>query len=234
MFAPFIICFREGIEIFLVIIPLVVYFNKNKLYGMSRSVFQGGAIGAVLAAIIGSIIFSQAALLNGPAGSLFDGILGIVLSILVLYSVVLLRKNKSFNTNPNQQFVSMSKKGIATISGITFFRELLEAVLFILASSMTSPVIVAVFSLLGLLCAALTVYVVSKGICNLNISVVFHVLNLFLIGLGAYYFADGLDVLFGGYISEIFKIGILIYAVPSYFLMIKKDLKEYINSNKLK
>ena len=28
MFAPFIICLREGIEIFLVIIPLVVYFNK--------------------------------------------------------------------------------------------------------------------------------------------------------------------------------------------------------------
>jgi high-affinity Fe2+/Pb2+ permease len=44
MIAPFIICFREGIEIFLVIIPLVVYFNKNKMYEMSKSVSLGGVL----------------------------------------------------------------------------------------------------------------------------------------------------------------------------------------------
>ena len=94
MFAPFIICLREGIEIFLVIIPLVVYFNKNKLYGMTKSALLGGALGTFIAAITGSIIFSQVALLNGAAGELFDGLLGIVLAVLILYSIVLLRKNK--------------------------------------------------------------------------------------------------------------------------------------------
>ena len=83
MFAPFIICLREGIEIFLVIIPLVVYFNKNKLYGMTKSALLGGALGTFIATITGSIIFSQVALLNGPAGELFDGLLGIVLAGLV-------------------------------------------------------------------------------------------------------------------------------------------------------
>ena len=48
MLAPFIICLREGIEIFLVIIPLVVYFNKNKMYGMSKSALQGGALGTFM------------------------------------------------------------------------------------------------------------------------------------------------------------------------------------------
>ena len=234
MLAPFIICFREGIEIFLVIIPLVVYFNKNKMYGMSKSVSLGGALGAIIATIIGSIIFSQVALLNGPAGELFDGILGIVLAGLILYSVVLLRKNKSFNTNPNQQFISLSKKGVFIIAAITFFREFLEAILFILTSSTGSPLLVVGSALLGLVCAALSVYVVAKGISNLNISVVFYILNLFLVGLGAYYFGDGLDVLFSEYVSQIFKIGILVYAVPSYFIIIKNDLKKYINSDKIK
>ena len=59
-------------------------------------------------------------------------------------------------------------------------------------------------------------------------------LNLFLVGLGAYYFGDGLDVLFGRYVPEIFKMGILLYAVPSYYIMIKNDLKMYLNSNKIK
>ena len=234
MLAPFIICFREGIEIFLVIIPLVVYFNKNKMYEMSKSVSLGGTLGGIIAAIIGSIIFSQVALLNGPAGELFDGILGIILSALILYSVVLLRKNKSFDTNPNQRFISLSKKGVFIIAAITFFREFLEAILFILTSSTGSYLLVAGSALLGLVCAALSVYVVVKGISKLNIGIVFYILNLFLVGLGAYYFGDALDVLFSEYMSQIFIIGILVYALPSYFIIIKNDLKEYLNSDKIK
>ncbi len=235
MFAPFIICLREGIEIFLVIIPLVVYFNKNKLYGMTKSALLGGALGTFIATITGSIIFSQVALLNGPAGELFDGLLGIVLAGLVLYSVVLLRKNKSFNTTVDQQLISLSQKGVFILAAITFFRELLEVTLFILTGASTgNPLLIASSSLLGLVSAALIVYVVARGFSRLNISVVFYILNILLVGLGAYYFGDGLDVLFGGYVPEIFKMGILLYAVPSYYIMIKSDLKKYINSKMIK
>jgi len=235
MLAPFIICLREGIEIFLVIIPLVVYFNKNKLYGMTKSALLGGALGTFIATITGSIIFSQVALLDGPAGELFDGLLGIVLAGLVLYSVVLLRKNKSFDTTANEHFISLSKKGVFILAAITFFRELLEVTLFILTSAETgSPILLIGSSLLGIVSAALIVYVVARGFSMINISVVFYILNLFLIGLGAYYFGDGLDVLFGKYVPEIFKMGILLYAVPSYFLMIKNDLKKYLNSDRIK
>lgn len=229
MFAPFLICFREGIEIFLVIIPLVVYFNKNKLYDMKKSVFIGGALGAFSATVIASVIFSQAALLNGPAGELFDGLLGIVLAAFVLYGVVLLRRSKTFNSNPDEKFISLSRKGVSIIAGITFFREMLEATLFILTSSGTSPIIVAGMSILGLIAAALLVYLVSKGISNFNLGVVFYILNLFLVGLGAYYFGDGLEVLFGSYIPQIFTIGILVYAIPSYAIIVKKDLKNLMN-----
>jgi high-affinity iron transporter len=234
MFTPFIICFREGIEIFLIIIPLVVYFNKHKMYEMSKSVSLGGALGGVIAIIIGSIIFSQVELLNGPAGELFDGILGAILSGLILYSVVLLRKNKFFSTTPNQRFISLSKKGVFIIAAITFFREFLESILFILTSSTDSPLLLVLAALLGLISAALSVYVVTKGISNLNINLVFYVLNLFLVGLGAYYFGDALEVLFNESFSQIFIVGILVYALPSYFIIIKNDLKKYINSDKIK
>ena len=235
MFAPFIICLREGIEIFLVIIPLMVYFNRNKLYGMSKSALLGGISGTFIAAITGFIIFSQVALLNGPAGELFDGMLGLVLAGLILYSVVLLRKNKTFLTVPNQQLVSLSQRGVFILAAITFFRELLEATLFILTSTSTgSTLLVAASSLLGLVSAALVVYVVSKGIAKLNIGLVFYILNLFLVGLGAYYFGDGLEVLFGSYVPDILKMGILLYAIPSYLLILKSDLKIYLKSNKIK
>ena len=68
----------------------------------------------------------------------------------------------------------------------------------------------------------------------INISVVFYMLNLFLIGLGAYYFGDGLKVLFGKYVPEIFKMGILLYAVPSYYIIVKNDLKKYLTSGMIK
>jgi high-affinity iron transporter len=235
MFTPFIINLREGIEIFLVIIPLIVYFNKNKLYGMSKSALLGGALGTIIAAILGTIIFSQVALLNGPTGELFDGMLGVLLAALILYSIVILRKNKSFNTTPNQQFISLSQKGVFILSAITFFRELLEVTLFVLTSSATGSVLLLIISsLLGLAAAALIVYVVCSRIAKINIGVVFYILNLFLVGLGAYYFGDGLEVLFGNYVPDILKMGILLYAVPSYYIMIKKDLKAYLNSNKIK
>lgn len=234
MFAPFIICLREGIEIFLVIIPLIVYFNRKKIYEMSRSIFCGSAVGAVLSIIIACIIFSQAALLEGPTSELFDGLLGLILAGLVLYSVVLLRKSKVLSIEVDKRYISLSKKGVFMIAAITFFRELLEATLFILTSSAKNPLLVTASSIAGLVCAAFIVYLVSKGISNLNIGLVFYILNLFLIGLGAYYFGDGLEVLFGSYIPKIFIVGILVYAVPSYFIMIKNDLKKYINSDRLR
>jgi high-affinity iron transporter len=232
MVTPFLICLREGIEIFLVIIPLIVYFNRNKLYGMSMSAVKGGALGALLATVMGSIIFSQAALLEGSAGELFDGILGLVLAALVLYSVVILRKTKSFSTTPDEKYVNLSKRGVFILAAITFFRELLEVVLFILSDSTGSPFVVTISCLLGLVCAALIVYAVSKGITNLNIGVVFYLLNLFLVGLGAYFFGDGLEVLLSSYVPQAFTVGILVYAVPCYFLMLKKDLKNYLNKLK--
>ncbi|MEK6263732.1 MAG: FTR1 family protein [Clostridium sp.] len=233
MLAPFLISLREGIEIFLVIIPLIVYFNKNKLYGMTKSSLLGCALGTFIATIIGSLIFWQVALLNAPTGELFDGMLGIVLAGLILYSIVLLRKNKSFTTTANQQMISLSQKGVFILSAITFFRELLEVTLFILTSSSTGSFLLLTGStLLGLVSAALIVYIVSKGIANLNISIVFYILNLFLFGIGAYYFGDGLDALFGSYVPDILKMGILLYAIPSYLIIIKKDLKIYLNFNK--
>lgn len=201
---------------------------------MTKSALLGGALGTLIATITGSIIFSQVALLNGPAGELFDGLLGIVLAGLILYSIVLLRKNKDLSSNPKQQFVSLSQKGVFILSAVTFYRELLEVTLFILTASIASPLLLIGSTLLGLLAAALIVYVVARGFSNINIGVVFYVLNLFLVGLGAYYFGDGLEVLFSRYFPEIFKIGVLVYAVPSYLIIIKKDLKKYINSSSLK
>lgn len=234
MLAPFIICLREGIEIFLVIIPLVVYFNKNKMREMSRSIYLGGILGSIIATILGSMVFFGVASMSDSSGEVFDGVLGLVLAGLILYSIVLLRKSKVFNTNPDGKFISLSKKGVFLISAITFFRELLEAVLFILTNSADSPLLVVGSSVLGLLAAAVIVYIVAKGISNINISVVFYILNLFLVGLGAFYFGDGLEVLFGGFIPQVFIIGVLSYAIPSYFIMIKKDLKKYLNSDKIK
>ncbi|MGE5627172.1 MAG: FTR1 family protein [Solirubrobacterales bacterium] len=232
MLAPFIVCLREGVEIFLVIIPLVVYFNKSKLYEMSRGIYLGGTLGALVATVIGTIIFSQAALLNGTAGELFDGILGVVLAGLILYSVVLIRKNKFLNTEIDKKYISYTKKGVFILAGITFFREFLEAFLFILASSSKAPMLVVGSALAGFICAAVIVYLIAKGISNLDIRVVFYVLNLFLVGLGAYYFADGLEVLFGTIVPQIFDMGLLVYAIPSYIIIIKKDLKKYLSKIK--
>lgn len=235
MLTPFIICLREGLEIFLIIIPLVVYFNKNKMYEMNRSVFRGGLLGTFLSVVIAVITFYEAASFNSVSEEFFDGLLGIILAGLILYSIVLLRKNKTFSTAPDQKLLSMSKKGIFTISAITFFRELLEANLFILGSaSYGSICLLLLGSLAGLACAALIVFLVSKGVSKLNIGVVFYVLNLFLIGIGAYCFGDGLEVLIGAYVPYVLKIGILVYAIPCYFIMIKKDLKKFMNSGKIK
>lgn len=234
MLTPFLVCLREGIEIFLIIIPLVVYFNKNKMYSSSKSIVKGSVFGTAVAVLIASVTFTQAALLEGPAGGLFDGLLGIVLSGLILYSVVLLRKNKSFTTDPSQGFISLSQKGLFILAAITFFRELLEATLFILTSTESSALLVTGSALLGLLSAALIVYVIAKGIANLNINIVFYILNLFLVAIGTYFFSEGLEVLFGSFFPDIFTIGVLVYAVPSYFIIIKKDLKTYLNSDKIK
>jgi High-affinity Fe2+/Pb2+ permease len=228
MITPFVISLREGLEIFLIIIPLIVFFNKNKMYDMTKNIFLGAAVGFVLSIIIGGTLFLQAAEIQGQASVLFDGLLGLILSLLVLYSVVILRKSKIFSISANEQYTNLSKKGVFILAGVTVFREMLETTLFILASSSVAPYIVAFFVLLGLMAAATIVYIASKGLAKLNFSTVFYFLNIFLVCLGAYYFGDGLEVLFGNYIEGINKIGIFIYAVPSLILIVKKDLKKLL------
>lgn len=233
MVTPFFICFREGIEIFLVIIPLLMYFHKKGLNYMVKSILLGSVVGATVSTVLGVIIFSNAASLEGPAGELYDGILGIVLASLILYSIVIIRKTKIVCTVLNKRFISATKKGVFTIAAITFFREFLEAILFILSVAQESPLFVTGSALTGLAAATALVLAVSKGITDLNINVVFYILNLFLVALGAYCFGDGLNTLFGNSVPEIFNAGFLVYAVPSYIIILKSDLKNFLNSNKI-
>ena len=228
MLTSFVISFREGLEIFLVIIPLLLYYNKNKLTDMSNKLIAGGSFGFIISLIVGVTIFSQTSLLEGSASEIFEGIMGIILAVLVLFSVVLLRKNKAFNTSVNKDYISLSKTGIFILAAVTVFREMLETVLFILATSSTSALTIISFVALGLLCSALAVYIASRGLLMLNIGIVFYILNIILICLGAYYFGGGLSELFESSIPQINTVGILVYGVPALILMTKKDLKKLI------
>lgn len=234
MLAPFMICFREGIEIFLVIIPLFIYFSVQKEKSLNKYVLSGCVTGFFVALAVATLIYSEVSIFNGMAEEYFDGGLGIILAVLILISIVLIRKNQYFNIQLNKSFTSLSKKGLFIISSVTFFRELLEAILFTLRNYNSNLLLLIAFSAFGFIVAFIVVLFAAKGIFVLNFNIVFYILNLYLIGLGAFYFGDGLGTLTESFIPNAKTLGILLFAIPSYLVVLKSDLKRLISSARKK
>ncbi len=231
MFTPMIISFRECMEIFVLLIPLLAYVHKVGRKDLAKKIYLGSLCGFLASIAVAYLIFSEASLLKGMGENVFKGGIMIFISILLIYSVIILRKQKSVSFDNIEAKVVLTGFGIFLLSFLTVLREFMEITIFILASIGQSIFLIIAGVIIGLLLAFSIVLLIYRGFKAVRLNVVFTVLNYLMIIIGALMLGEGASQLFPTLDSS-FITGIqLLYVIPSLYLMVKSDLKTYIKKN---
>ncbi len=230
MITTIIIAFRESLEMFLVIVPLLVYLTKIDRKDLRKYVYTGTLTGVILSLGTGAVLFNTAQSLQTSAQKIFQGSMMLFLAGLILYSIVLLKKqNKSFTTDINKNVnVKITAASLFVLAFLTIFRESLEITIFTLPFINEAVINIALGICSGVLIAMVLMYIVYKTTLKLSINVIFNGLTLILIFIGAMMCGEGLAELVPSMEDSIEKVGQLIYAVPTLYLFLKDVTKKHL------
>jgi high-affinity iron transporter len=228
MITSFVISFRESLEVFLILVPLVIYFFKIKKTSMIRMIIYGVGLGMLSTGIAAALLFGQLNNLEGLGKRIFDGGIFVFLSMLILLNIIqFIRQKKYLTQRPEAvEETGLSAVSLFMLSYATVFRESLEIIIFNLPtlSADTSHVILG--AILGLTAAFTLCALVFSLSINLNLSIIFFVLTALLIIIGADMFGEGVASLLPQGEESIETACRLVYAIPLLYIFIKKELKE--------
>lgn len=225
-----IITLRECIEMLLVIVALSIYIVKIDKRELQKYIYTGAIAGLAVTLISTFLLYSQTEYLSGYAKELFNGSIMIFLSALVIYYLLWMRRQKkNFNLPIEEKYnVKLTGLGLFIFSFLTVFRESLEIVIFIiplLANGITNIIIGAV---IGFAISLLVMFLIFKTSLKLNMNILFDIISIMMIYIGASMFGEGLSTLMQNSGPEIEKVGMLVYGLPVLFMFAKSLIKDYI------
>lgn len=233
MLKVIIISMRESIEMLMVVIALAVYAEKINKRELLKFIYGGAVLGFGVSLLSSVILYNQTKFLEGYAKDLFNGSLMIFLSILVIYYIVWMkRQKKTFNMDISEKYnISMTGFGMLMFSFLTVFRETLEIVMFIIPMLGGSKLIIILGVLIGF-AAALTINIlIFKSSLKLNLGILFDIISFVMIYIGASMFGEGLALVMPKGTEQIEKVGMLVYGLPVLYLFVKALIKDYIKKN---
>ncbi len=230
MTTSLVISFRECLEMLLVIVPLLAYVSKIGRKDLSKYIYYGSFSGVILSIVTGVLIFNQVKALDFAIQKIFEGSIMLFLSTLILYSIILMKKQKKQITinSPNTVNVKTTSYSLFILAFLTIFRESLEITLFTLPYVASSAFSIISGIALGVIAAIAFMYVIYKTSLKLSIDLIFNILTIILIVIGSVIFGEGLTKLLPSIGSALEKGAMLIYGIPTLYIFVKSMLKEYI------
>ncbi|MCD7035265.1 FTR1 family protein [Metabacillus sp. GX 13764] len=236
MLSSFILALREGLEAALIIGIILIHTTKINRRDLRASVYLGVVAGLFISVIGGFIGFSGAEEMEGAAEEIFEGITMLIAAGLIAYFILWLHRHKDLSASVTSKVSSNSSKiSLFILSFLSVFREGLELMIFNLTQISHSAGSLVIGNLLGILLAVLIAAAIFKAAVKLNLSLVFKLLGIVLIFLGAEMFGEGLEKLFEGGGELLEKAGFVLFILPALYVFLKDDvrkLRERKNVNK--
>ncbi|WP_339060358.1 FTR1 family protein [Tepidibacillus marianensis] len=230
MLSSALLSFREGFEAVLIVGIIHTYLKQTNKKNLSKYVFWGGVIGILISLVGGFIGFREAQQMEEAGEAIFEGTMMLLAAGLIGYFVVwMARQNRNIAANLKSSVDHNSTGwGLFTLTFLSVFREGLELVTFILTKVNEQASIVAVGTLLGIIVAITLGYVLFKTSTKLNVKMIFKVLGLILIFIGAELLGEGLVKFIpaGGEALEV--TGAILFAGFSLLYFLKDDLNRVL------
>lgn len=230
MLSSLAISFREGLEAVLVIGIILTYLTQTNKKKLVKFVYWGTMIGVLVGVIGGYIGFREAKELEEEGKDLFEAVMMLVASGLIGYFVVWMANQ---NRNISQSIKNSVDKastgfGLFILAFLSVIREGIELVTFILTKVSENASSVATGTAAGIMLAVITGYLMFKTSLKLNIKIIFKILGIILIFIGAELFGEGLAKLIpiGGELLE--EIGATVFGALSLIYFLKDDIKKLL------
>ncbi|AZB44126.1 iron permease [Bacillus sp. FJAT-42376] len=226
MWSSLFLALREGLEAALIIGIILIHTTKINRNDLKSSVYFGAGFGLIVSVIGGFIGFSGAQEMEGASEEWFEGIMMLAASGLIAYFILWLHRNSDVSNSVASKVSSnTSRISLFVLAFLSVFREGLELMIFNLTQISQHAGLVAAGNILGIILAVAITVVLFKTAVKLNLSVLFKVLGVVLIFLGAEMFGESLLKFYedGGELLE--KAGFALFMLPSLYILLKNDLR---------
>jgi high-affinity iron transporter len=204
MGAAFLITFREGLEVALILSILLAYLNTIGRRDRHGSVWAGAASAAGVSLAAGLVIFLTAGSLSHRAEEAFEGIVSLLAVGVLTWMIFWMRRQARFIKGELQHRVDLAlASGSAVALGLLAFfvvlREGLETALFLFATfratSAGSTATGLLGAVLGLGVAAVLGYLMYRGGVRLNLRTFFKVTGALVLLVAAGLLANAIHEL---------------------------------------
>ena len=196
MIASFIITFRETLEAALVVGIILSFLARTKQAKYNNVVYVGIASG-LIASIIGALIFVNiAGGFEGRAEQIFEGVTMLVGSVLLTTMILWMMKKRhvalELEKKVKKEVFESHKLGLFLLVFVAIFREGIETVIFLGASSFASNEGSIIGGLAGVAIAIFLGYLIFVSSMKISIKKFFAVTNILLILFAAGLVAHGI------------------------------------------
>ena len=228
-----VITLREGFEAALIVAMVLSFLEGTGRRAWFRAVWLGVGAGLAVSVLVAVVLFAVGAELEGRAEAIFEGIVMVVASALVVWMVFWMRSHARTIRHELQSRIDSavtqgSAIGVALVAFAAVVREGVESGVFLVGSLDNSRPLVALTSgALGILVALLLGYAFYRGAERLDLRRFFHVTSVLLVLVAAWLFSGGVHELSEtGVLPEseaLAPLAFLALAVPSLYVILLRD-----------
>jgi high-affinity iron transporter len=225
-----VIAYREAFEAVLILVPMLAYvITKNKSF-LAKYIYSGAFTGLIVSVIGGAAVFSFAKTLGGTTEQYFQGSMMLFVAGLILYIVVWMQGSKKSNTENQEHTILLNtnRYPLFIISFLTVFKEGLEVVVFTFTSISLQATSIALGTGVGVLLAVLTAFILYKTTVKLNIALIFKLMSIVLLFIGAEMFGEALIAFAPTGGTSLQNAAFLTYLIPTLYFFLRSSAKEFL------
>jgi high-affinity iron transporter len=230
LLSSLLITLREGLEAALLVGLLLAMVARVRSAHGARSIWLGVAAAAAVSAVAGAALFAMGASLEGTAEVVYEAATMLGAAAVLGWMVIWMSRRAPGLSDDVGGRVAAAAGSAAALFWTAFaivVREGLETALFLFAAVGQDGSVAAIAGgLTGLAIAAALGYGVYRGGARLNLRTFFTVLNVLLLGFGAYLVWRGVEEigeLAGGELGEVAApIAAVAYAAALLWLLLRR------------
>jgi high-affinity iron transporter len=201
VFPAFLLALREGMEIALIIGIVLSAVRKTNRKELSKDVWGGAALAAVLSVALALVLTGLGTSLEGRTEQIFEGLMMLGAAIILTWMIFWMQSQSRVIKTGLETDVrrAVSKSGawaLFTLAFVAVAREGVELALFLTATALASaPGATLLGALLGLGAAALIGWAFFSATIRMNLHLFFQVTSILLILFAAGLVAHGVHEL---------------------------------------
>ena len=195
MFSSLLITFRETLEVAIVVGIVLTFLTKTHQNIFKKFVWYGVGVGVAISIILAFVLEVFFGGFEGKSEKIFEGVLMFVTVGFLTWMIMWIHKQKDIAKRLTEQVALHAKEGyglgIFILITSTVFREGVETVLYLKASSLAGASSQLFGAVIGIMSAVAFGYALFRWAIKANLSSVFNITSVFLLLFAAGLLAHG-------------------------------------------